>query len=207
MVKLTLPTDSNERKDIPLLSGCMNYFPAALAGVARISKAGNGKHNPGQPLHHARGKSMDHGDCIIRHTMDLEDLKAAWMREPRVDQGKEIQTAILDEARQRAWRALADLQELEEKFGGAPLAPAARLSTNPHLLVSSALTATELMEIGAHPGSLIPVMDRSADVRAMYARIEATDRSLEVGDRDDSANDTRAGMGRAIEKTFGNGGF
>src|ERR1700722_11536324 len=51
---MTLPTDSNERKTYPVLSGCVKYFPAALAGVAKISKLGNDKHNPGEPLHHAR---------------------------------------------------------------------------------------------------------------------------------------------------------
>jgi hypothetical protein len=48
MVKLTLPTDSTERKNIPIVSGCLDYAPAALAGMARWSKVGNDKHNPGQ---------------------------------------------------------------------------------------------------------------------------------------------------------------
>ena len=37
---------------------------AALAEVARVSKAGNDQHNPGQPLHWARDKSADHADCV-----------------------------------------------------------------------------------------------------------------------------------------------
>jgi hypothetical protein len=126
MTKTTLPTDSQARKDVPLLSGLFRYFPAALAGVARWSKLGNDKHNPGEPLHHARGKSMDHGDCILRHTMDLEDFLADLARRAEVLTAAEVQ-AILDEADARAWRALADSQELHEKFGGAPLAPGARL--------------------------------------------------------------------------------
>jgi len=108
---LTLPTDSAARKSIPLLSGCLRYFPAALAGVARISQLGNDKHNPGEPLHHARGKSMDHGDCILRHLVDLQDHLAA---------GHESEA--LAEADAICWRALALSQELHEK-GGAPLAP------------------------------------------------------------------------------------
>ncbi len=116
----TLPTDSKERKNFPLFSGLLRYFPAALAGVARTSKLGNDKHNPGEEMHHARGKSMDHGDCILRHLMDVEDLMAARARgEPIVKQ------AILDEANQMAWRALALSQELHEKLG-APLAPGAK---------------------------------------------------------------------------------
>lgn len=120
-MKLTLPTDSAVRKDIPLYSGCYTYFPAALAGVAIHSKLGNDKHNPGEPLHHARGKSMDHADCIARHSMDIADFMAH-----RVVWTQEEQDAILAEANALCWRALALSQELHEKFG-APLAPAARL--------------------------------------------------------------------------------
>jgi hypothetical protein len=112
-VPLTLPTDSQARKQIPLLSGCLRYFPAALAGVARISKQGNDKHNPGEPLHHARGKSSDHGDCILRHLVDLQDHLAA---------GNESEA--LAEADAIAWRALALSQELHEA-SGLPLAPGA----------------------------------------------------------------------------------
>lgn len=118
---MTLPTDSAERKNFPLLSGCLKYFPAALAGVAFISKLGNDKHNPGQPMHHARGKSADHGDCILRHLTDTEDLLAAMSR------GQATQQQVLTEASQLAWRALAYAQDLHEQFG-APLAPGAQKS-------------------------------------------------------------------------------
>lgn len=130
-MKLTLPTDSNERKGIPLYSGCYSYFPAALAGVAMHSKAGNDKHNPGEPLHHARGKSMDHADCIARHSMDLADMLAVVDHNPGafhpLDRDCKGARDILAEARALSWRALAWHQELEERFGEAPLAPAARL--------------------------------------------------------------------------------
>lgn len=116
----TLPTDSTERKDYALFSGCLRYFPAALAGVAKTSKLGNDKHNPGQEMHHARNKSGDHGDCILRHLMDLSDLLASNDRGESDD--KEM---ILTEASSLAWRALALSQELHEKFG-APIAPGAR---------------------------------------------------------------------------------
>lgn len=118
---LTLPTDSLERKNYPLLSGLLNYFPAALAGAANTSKLGNDKHNPGQPLHHARGKSMDHGDCIIRHLMDTENLKTSF----NLENSSVKHSDILLEANQLVWRALAYSQQLHEQFG-APLAPAAK---------------------------------------------------------------------------------
>lgn len=121
--KMTLPTDSAARKEYPLLSGCLKYFPAALAGIAKISKLGNDKHNPGQPMHHARGKSTDHGDCILRHITDTEDLLAAYNRGEAVTPEQ-----VLTEASQLAWRALAYSQELHEKFG-APLAPGALVAS------------------------------------------------------------------------------
>jgi len=119
---MTLPIDSQERKNYPLLSGCLNYFPAALAGVANISKKGNDKHNPGQELHHARGKSMDHPDCIVRHLMDVQDLLAQDNRSALTPKGI---GQLLEEVSSLAWRALAYSQELHEQFG-APLAPGAK---------------------------------------------------------------------------------
>lgn len=121
IVSTTLPKDSKERKDYPLFSGCLRYFPSALAGIAKISKLGNDKHNPGQEMHHARSKSSDHGDCIIRHLIDVEDLLAAMNRGDKNVTKQEV----LIEVNQMAWRALALSQELHEKFG-APLAPGAR---------------------------------------------------------------------------------
>ena len=115
MTAMTLPTDSQARKNVPLATGCLYYFPAALAEVAKLSKIGNDKHNPGQPLHHARGKSVDHADCILRHQIDVGTIDP--------DTG-------LDHAVMVAWRALAQLQELCEKRG-APLARGARLPPTP----------------------------------------------------------------------------
>lgn len=108
----SLPDDSAARKAIPLASGCLDYFPAALVEVARVSKAGNDKHNPGQPLHHARGKSMDHADALLRHL---------------VDRGKVDAETGMRHSAEVAWRALALLQQELEDAGLAPLARAARL--------------------------------------------------------------------------------
>lgn len=121
--RLTLPVDSHARKQIPFWRGCLAYFPAALAGVAFHSKKGNDKHNPGVELHHARGKSMDHADCVVRHLVDIHDMLAARSR------GKHVSArAILDEVDALSWRALALSQQLHETLGGAPLAPGARAS-------------------------------------------------------------------------------
>lgn len=107
----TLGTDSKQRKEIQIVAGVIRYFPAALAEVARVSKAGNDKHNPGEPMHHARGKSMDHEECIVRHLIDAQE-------KPWDDDG-------LCEYAYLAWRALARLQEFLEEENGAPIAPGA----------------------------------------------------------------------------------
>lgn len=99
-----LPTSASERKARPLVSGCLDYFPAALAAVANLSKVGNDQHNPGQPMHHARGKSTDHADCIVRHL---------------VDRGT-VDTDGIRHSAKVAWRALAMLQEELEREEGAP---------------------------------------------------------------------------------------
>lgn len=133
----TLPTDSGARKEYPLLRGFFRYFPAAVARVANLSKRGNDKHNPGEDMHHARGKSTDHGDCILRHTMDAEDLKA-WLERcdksvtPADFYARQVD-AYLDELTQRAWRANAELQEACERYCDAPLAPGAKLPAAPVL--------------------------------------------------------------------------
>lgn len=108
-----LPTDSEERKEIPIFSGVLNYFPLAIAAVARVSKRGNDKHNPGQPLHWSRGKSTDHTDCIARHLIDFETLN---------DAGEYEEAAAL------AWRALAALQILEERRLGKSISRGSRVS-------------------------------------------------------------------------------
>jgi hypothetical protein len=105
-----LPTDSAERKLIPLFSGVVNYFPLALAAVARVSKRGNDKHNPGQTIHWSRDKSTDHEDCIARHLVDVDTL--------------DPNTGEYEDAQALAWRALAKLQLLEERRLGKPISRA-----------------------------------------------------------------------------------
>lgn len=92
-------SESEQRKATPIFSGVLRYFPDALAAVARLSKAGNDKHNPGQPLHWARDKSKDHGDCIARHQITFDQIDE--------ETGEYHAVAV-------AWRALAQLQLLEE---------------------------------------------------------------------------------------------
>jgi hypothetical protein len=101
----TLPADAKERKQVPLATGCLDYFPSALVEVAKVSFLGNQQHNPGEPLHWARAKSTDQADTIIRHF---------------IERGK-IDTDGMRHSAKMAWRALALLQ-LELEAEGAPLA-------------------------------------------------------------------------------------
>jgi hypothetical protein len=110
-VKQALPTDATERKAIPLARGVLDYFPAALAEVARLSAKGNEQHNPGEEMHWARGKSNDHADCILRHLADRGTVDTDGQRH----------------SAKVAWRALALLQ-LELEAAGAPTARGARVA-------------------------------------------------------------------------------
>lgn len=95
-----LPTDAKERKALPIATGVLDYFPDALAAVAEVSRIGNEQHNPGQPLHWAKGKSTDHADSLIRHLVE---------RGTRDSDGGRHSAKV-------AWRALALLQtEIENE--------------------------------------------------------------------------------------------
>ena len=107
----TLPTDPAERKQFPVASGFMDYFPDAIVAVSNLSWRGNEQHNPGQPLHWARGKSSDEADTMLRHFLQRGTLDTDGVRH----------------SAKLAWRALALLQkEIEAE---APVHP--RDKTNP----------------------------------------------------------------------------
>lgn len=89
-----LPDDPTERKRYPVCSGVMDYFPDAIAAVAHVSYLGNEQHNPGEPLHWARGKSMDQADTLLRHVL----------------QRGTVDTDGIRHSAKLAWRALALLQ-------------------------------------------------------------------------------------------------
>ena len=80
MSLLTLTTDSDARKRIPLIGGLWGYFAAALVGVAQHSFKSNEKHNKGQPLHWSIDKSNDHAECCGRHMLDIQELLALFER-------------------------------------------------------------------------------------------------------------------------------
>ena len=89
------------RKNTPVFSGFLKYFPDAIEEIARVSFAGNEQHNKGQPLHWDRSKSTDEEDAGLRHLID-------------VAKGDKFDTDGIRHKAKYAWRALASLQkELE----------------------------------------------------------------------------------------------
>lgn len=105
----TLPTDAKERKAVPICTGVLDYFPKALAEVAKVSKAGNEQHHPGSPLHWDKSKSSDEADALIRHLVERGGIdtdgmrhsaKVAWRalalleRELDAEESNEFQTGI-----------------------------------------------------------------------------------------------------------------
>ncbi len=110
-IKSVLPHDAAERKLIPLCTGVFDYFPDALAEVAKVSYAGNQQHNPGQPLHWARAKSTDFADTIARHLLERGTRDVDGMRH----------------SAKLAWRALALLQTEIEEQEGKPISRGSKL--------------------------------------------------------------------------------
>jgi hypothetical protein len=86
-----------DRKQYPLYTGLLKYFPDALMEVAHNSFVGNEKHNPGEPLHWSKEKSNDHEDAQMRHAADRA-------------KGIIFDTDGVRHKTKIAWRALAALQ-------------------------------------------------------------------------------------------------
>lgn len=93
---MAIPKDSTARKNTPVFSGLLDYFPDACALVSQLSYEANEKHNPGEPMHWSKHKSNDHRDCVVRHLMTQMD---------RDEFGFLHAVAA-------AWRAMANLQVL-----------------------------------------------------------------------------------------------
>lgn len=89
---------AKKRKETPIYSGVLKYFPLAIQEIARCSYIANEQHNPGTEMHWDRSKSGDELDALTRHLMDAGKVD---------EDGIRHSTKI-------AWRGLANLQkELE----------------------------------------------------------------------------------------------
>ena len=91
---MSLPSDSNARKAYPIATGVIDYFPDALAEVARCSLVATQQHHPDEPLHWDRAKSPDEANCLIRHFVERGTVDTDGVRH----------------SAKVAWRALALLQ-------------------------------------------------------------------------------------------------
>ena len=89
------------RKQMPVFSGVLNYFPDAIRELSKVSYVGNQQHNPDKPLHWDRSKSGDELDALARHLLEAGTIDTDGIRH----------------SAKVAWRALANLQrEIEEQF-------------------------------------------------------------------------------------------
>ena len=81
-----------KRKDMPVFTGVLKYFPDAIKEVSKVSLQGNKQHHPEKPLHWDRSKSSDELDALTRHLIDAGSLD---------DDGIRHSAKV-------AWRALAN---------------------------------------------------------------------------------------------------
>ena len=96
--------EKENRKGMPVFSGCLSYFPNALKEVSKVSKAGNDQHHPEKALHWDKSKSTDELDALTRHLIDHSV-------NPLDDDGQ-LHIAKV------AWRSLAFLERYLEEGKG-----------------------------------------------------------------------------------------
>ena len=99
-----LPDKASDRKETPVFSGVLSYFPDALKVVSKCSLAGQKQHNQGDKLYWDKHKSTDNADSLVRHLIDHET-------NPIDDDG------VLHLGKV-AWRALALLQIYLDEHNG-----------------------------------------------------------------------------------------
>jgi len=94
-----------QRKERPIYSGFIKYFPLAVSEVSNLSFVANEQHNPGTVMHWDRSKSQDELDALMRHLSDHA-------------RGIEIDDDGIYHLTKVAWRAMAMLEkhlEMREK--------------------------------------------------------------------------------------------
>jgi len=91
------PDDPKERKQIPIYSGVLKYFPKAIIAVAKQSMIGHLQHySPDEPLHWDRSRSADDRDALVRHLMGILEAELSGDKK-----------AMAEHAAALAWRGLA----------------------------------------------------------------------------------------------------
>jgi hypothetical protein len=85
-----------KRKEQPVYTGFLAYFPNAVKYVSHVSLKCNEQHHPDKPLHWDKKKSTDDPDAMLRHLIDH-------IENPVDDDG-------LYHLGKVAWRAMANLE-------------------------------------------------------------------------------------------------
>jgi hypothetical protein len=106
----SLPDDAEKRLEYPMADGLLDYFPNALAEVARLSHVATQQHHPDEGMHWDRSKSTDHRNKIMRHLIDTDGVD---------DKGMDHWAMV-------CWRALAGYQEYLERKHSLPPSKASR---------------------------------------------------------------------------------
>ena len=97
--------EAQERKATPICTGVLDFFPDAIAEIARVSFAATQQHHPGEPMHWDKSKSTDEADALARHllkrgTRDTDgqrhSAKVAWRGLALLQ--RELDAEALDEA-------------------------------------------------------------------------------------------------------------
>jgi hypothetical protein len=100
---MSLPTDYEERKALPIFTFLSEYFPDAIVEVVKVCVVGNLQHgNPADKIRWDRTKSMNQLDTAFRHMLDHAT-------------GTVKDTDGTYHMAKVAWRALAELQLTVEK--------------------------------------------------------------------------------------------
>lgn len=93
---------SSGRKNLPLVSGVLDFFPNAIVEVSKVSVAGAAQRGSDTLIYDESVTPEYHADCLLRHL---------------IDKGNHDTDGVRHSAKV-AWRALALLQseiELERK--------------------------------------------------------------------------------------------
>jgi len=93
-------TKHDKRKQMPVYTGVLKYFPNAILEVSKVSQQGNKQHHPNKELHWDKSKSKDHLDAGVRHIIDHSNHP--------IDEDGMLHLA------KAAWRILAALQEYKD---------------------------------------------------------------------------------------------
>ena len=96
---LKIEMTAKDRKESPVYSGVLKYFPDAMIEVSKCSYKGQQQHIPDKPLAWDRSKSGDELDALARHLLQAGTLDSDGIRH----------------SAKVCWRALANLQKEIER--------------------------------------------------------------------------------------------